>query len=153
MKLALPAPGENILFFLTSISLALATRSLKTPTVRRARLLILGSKLSVVLRLRGPGWVYDLLIQMPVQNSQLFLMLTSTGSLQKSGSQWTLSPLKTGKDPDTCHDIHTGPDQESLGTRAGNFSQETPAVLVNRIFSTCTPSLTACKNGGSCADR
>lgn len=67
MKLALPTPGENILFFLTNISLALATRSLKTPAARRARLLVdLGSNLSVVLMLRGPGWVHDLLAQLPV---------------------------------------------------------------------------------------
>lgn len=75
-KLVLPTPGKNILFFLTSISLALTTCSLKTQAARRAQLhVVLGSNLSMVPRLRGPGWVYDLLGQLPVQNSPLFLML------------------------------------------------------------------------------
>ncbi|XP_012922101.1 putative serpin A13 [Heterocephalus glaber] len=130
-QLARDSPQENILLSPTSISMAVASISLRAPAASRERLLEpLGFNLTVVAEAKIQDGFRDLLLRLPVQGSRLLL---STGQHRSSslGPGATQDLEEAWKHVDKHIDKQT---QGKLGTWGKDLENETTEVLVNHVL-------------------
>ncbi|XP_040131963.2 putative serpin A13 isoform X1 [Ictidomys tridecemlineatus] len=123
-RLALDAPGENILFSPASISLALATVSLGAPAASRTQLLEgLGFNLTVMSEAEIQEGFQDLLLRLPTRGSHL-LLTTGQRSFHGLGPGATQKHIKEYVEEQT---------QGRLGAWVEDLGEEAAEVLVNHV--------------------
>nr|XP_026267564.1 putative serpin A13 isoform X1 [Urocitellus parryii] len=123
-RLALDAPGENLLFSPASISLALATVSLGAPAASRTQLLEgLGFNLTVMSQAEIQEGVQDLLLRLPTRDSHL-LLTTGQRSFRSLGPGATQKHIKEYVEEQT---------QGRLGAWVEDLGEEAAEVLVNHV--------------------